>query len=551
MKKIILSLFVPLCIGLSLPVSAQQDTTLAKPKLAVLLVIDQMMPEFLSRFDKFYTGGFRRINDNAFVFDSGAHDHACTETGPGHATIGTGRHPSKNGIIANEWYDRKLDRSMYCVEDSATTLTGLPDQKGYSPRNIATDGLGDWLKKANPASKVISLSLKDRSAVGMGGQHPDAAVWWNRNDGNFVSSTYYDSILPAWVTAFNERRVFDSLRNKTWEKILPDSCYDLSTFDSFPGESNGPDLLNNFPHELTWDSANTKPFTRTYLYVSPFADEALLNLSKDAITVEQLGTDSIPDLLALSLSSSDAIGHTYGPNSQEIQDYYIRIDRKLGEFFSFLDSTVGAQSYVVALSADHGVLPLPEYLDMFGIPSERILTKTMDSDLEQIITRMESEGLGKKDWIKGNPQEVYLVADSGTTDSVKTAVINRLQNELKLLPYVADAYTRAQMMTKMQSPDPFLTYYRNSFFPARFADLIVRYKENNLMFASQYGTTHGTPYWYDRHVPLLFFGAGVTKGNNPKPARTVDISVTIAAMLKIKTPKDVDGESLLSAIHHQ
>jgi predicted AlkP superfamily pyrophosphatase or phosphodiesterase len=345
--------------------------------------------------------------------------------------------------------------------------------------------------------------------------------------------------------------VFDSLRNKTWEKILPDSCYDLSTFDSFPGENNGPDVLNSFPHELKWDSANTKLFTRTYLYVSPFADEELLNLSQEAVTVEQLGKDNIPDLLAISLSSSDAIGHTFGPNSQEIQDYYIRMDRKLGEWFAFLDSTVGTQSYVVALSSDHGVLPLPEYLDMFGIPSERILAKTMESDLEQITTRMESEGIGKKDWVKGNPQEIYLVPDTAISDSLKNTTITRLQNEIRLMPYVADAYTRKQLTAKADTTDPYLIYYRNSFFPARFADLIVRYKENNLMFASQYGTTHGTPYWYDRHVPILFYGTNIAHGRSSHYARTVDIAATIADILKIAAPKNADGESLIPEIHHQ
>lgn len=536
-----------LCLiaALSTPVFAQQDSASARPKLVVLLVVDQMLPEFLTRFDKYYTGGLRRLNDHALQFDSATHDHACTETGPGHATIGTGRHPAKNGIIANEWYDRTRDRTIYCVEDSSTTLIGLPDEKGCSPRNIATDGLGDWLKRANPASKVISLSLKDRSAVGLGGQHPDAAVWWNRNDGNFISSTYYGNVLPSWVSTFNERKVFDSLRNKTWEKVLPDSAYDLSTFDSFPGENNGPDLQNYFPHELRWDSTKTKSFTRTFLYVSPFADEELLNLTKDAITAEQLGADTIPDLLALSLSSSDAIGHVFGPNSQEIQDYYIRIDRKLGEFFAFLDSTVGAESYLVALSADHGVLPLPEYFEMFGTPSERILSKTMESDLEQITKRMESEGIGKAVWIKGNPQEIYLVPDTTISDSLKSAVISRLQKEIQFLPYVVDTYTRKQIASTGKSVDPFLQYYRNSFSPARFADLIARYTENNLMFASQYGTSHGTPYWYDRHVPLLLYGAGITCKVSTETAYTVDIATTIAAILGIATPKDVDGGNLL------
>lgn len=543
MKKLLFSiLLLPLVAGLSCaPGTAKEQP---RPKLAVVIVVDQMRPDFLTRFNAYYTGGFRRLIDHGLVFDSATHDHSATETGPGHATIGTGRTPAHNGIVGNDWYDRKLKQTLYCVEDSTSPILGSSEKGGISPANLLVDGMGDWLKRTYPTSKVYSLSVKDRSAVGLGGKHPDCAVWWNTWTGEFVTSSYYAKELPAWVRSFNERHVFDSLKNREWTPAFPDSFYDASTADDFPGEVKDARYTSTFPHVLPWDSTTPKTFYGTYLYYSPLVDNEVLNLAMHLIETEQLGADSTPDLLCIGISQTDVVGHRWGPNSREIEDTYLRLDRKLGEFFAFLDRTIGDSNYVIALSSDHGVLPLPEYLQSIGVDSKRIPSDTVKADYRRITGESMKEGLADTAWFKGWAGDIYLENDQLDPEE-RTKILDEFREELLKLPYVAACYKQSDLLAGT-SIDAFTNYYHNDVYPERSPDLLVRYRENMLVGIGAAGTTHGSPYWYDRHVPIIFMSKYIKSGTVYRPVRTVDIAPTVAVQLHTTAPDDIDGVNLLT-----
>ncbi len=523
-------------------------TTPSQPRLAVVIVVDQMRPDYLNRFDRFYTGGFRRLLDSGAVFLNAYHDHAATETAVGHSTISTGCLPSRHGIIGNDYYDRVEKKNVYAVLDTLSPLIGESAGKGVSPHRMLAPTLGEYLKRMSPESRNYSMAIKDRSAICMAGKQADGVYWFNRQTANYITSAYYDSSYPLWVDSFNAAKQVDTYFLKSWEKLLADSVYALSREDAFSFENDG--IYTTFPHTFTEFSKH--PDKRYYdeLYATPFADEVTISLAKAAVHYEKLGSDSIPDLLWISCSAADAAGHTYGPFSQEMQDFYVRLDTYLGSLFSYLDSVVGADKYVVALSSDHGALPIPEELKRQGVNAGRIHPDLIKADMLHIGDSLVAEHLANANPFLTTGSEIVLDSTAKLfTDMSVPEFQDLVASRLKQLPYVAAIYTRFQLSRDIpQEVDPYWQRFHNCFHPDRGPDLFVRFKQNYIVSRDSTGTTHGSAYDYDCMVPIVFFGPGVLSGLFKDRIRTIDIAPTLAALLRIPIQGKFDGSAVKAAL---
>ena len=376
------------------------------PRLAIVIVVDQMRADYFQRFAGYFSGGLARLQKDGAVFLNTHHRHADTETAPGHATLSTGSFPAHHGIISNNWFDASAGKSIYAVADSQVHIFDSNNGEGRSPHLLMRPALGDWLKKQHAGAKVISVSRKDRSAILLGGQKPDGAYWFNFQNGGFTSSTYYFEKLPAWVAEWNSQHLAGAYRGKVWEKIRPPDEYLASSEDLFDGEEGG--LQSAFPHAFSGDTTKTSDEYYHWFAETPFADELTLAFAETAMRVEQLGSDEIPDLLCIGLSSTDAVGHGYGPQSQEMQDNLMRLDQKLGEFLAKVDQHVGLQNCVIGLSSDHGVLPLPEELRRRGYESARIPVEEVFAEVSGILTEMSQELGMRRPLLRNYFQAFYL-----------------------------------------------------------------------------------------------------------------------------------------------
>jgi len=333
------------------------------PRLILLISVDQMRYDYLTRFAPLYKGGFKTLLDRGAIFSNALYRHASSETGPGHSVLLSGRHPSHSGIIANTWYDPYLRKTVNVVDDSAVDAVGGKG-RGASPANFNGFTVGDKVKQKWPESKVVGISFKDRAAILPAGPRADAAYWFENDCGCFITSTYYVRQPPPWLVKFNERHVADSFFKSPWTRLLPDESIYLkySSEDDFPGEWDLKDTT--FPHAF-----RGKPGELAYydtLRRTPFADEVLLQAALLAMDSHDLGMDSNPDIFTVGFSASDVVGHTYGPFSQESMDTYLRLDAVLDKLLKHVDARVGLNNTLVILSADHGALPLVEWLQKQG-----------------------------------------------------------------------------------------------------------------------------------------------------------------------------------------
>ena len=515
------------------------------PKLVVVISVDQMRPDYLVRFGSFFTNGFGRLTQNGTLFTQAYHDHGITSTAPGHATIVTGVYPNRSGIVSNDWWDRNLHRPMYAVEDLDTRIVGSPNSPGRSPANLWRETVGDWLKQQSPRSKVYSVALKDRAAILMGGHNPDGTYWFDVETGWFVTSTHYRRSLPRWVRRFNRDGQADSYFDDGWERLLTEDMYGLSREDSFPSENDGMDIT--FPHQFRTYSDKPDPIYYDELIRTPFGDELAISFVKELIDHEDLGEDSTVDLLFLGASAADYVGHRYGPYSQELQDYYMRFDIMLGGLLDFLDEKVGAGSYNVVLTSDHGMLPMPEELERRGVDAKRIDELATQELIIPPLARALSELA-----IDAPPKLALLYGlavdfPEGTVADEKLRELRRMvARSLRDSELIADAYAYDDVVS--DSDDRYRQMHWRSFHPDRASDIIIRYKRHYLRSSEPGGTNHESPYEYDRNVPLLFWGPGITGTWFDRPVRTVDIAPTVAALLGIEPPDDLDGEVLVEVI---
>jgi predicted AlkP superfamily pyrophosphatase or phosphodiesterase len=513
-----------------------------RPKLVVGIVVDQMRTDYLYRYwQKFSTGGFRRLANDGFFCRNNHYNYVPTYTGPGHACVYTGSTPAHNGIVANDWHDRKGDRNMYCAQDTSVRTVGSPSKKlgQMSPRNLLSTTITDELKIATIGqSKVVGIALKDRGAILPAGHAADAAYWFDDKVGAWVTSTFYMPELPEWVTQYNKTVRPDTYLAKPWETLFPLQTYVESAADDSPYES----ILKGekrpiFPHDL--------PKLQTELGVqilkqTPFGNTYTADFAKAAILNYELGKDDITDFLCLSFSSTDYVGHAYGPQSVEVEDTYLRLDRDLESFLSYLDKNVGKNNYTLFLTADHGAAQNPNYLKEQQVAAGVLNIDTLKKDLKKFLLATYSDSLLMQE-INLN---VYL-------DDVKIAnkkldkkqVCDAVAEWLRNREGIAEAYTRYDIQAAT-SPAGYLEKIKRGYMASRSGDIIYVLHPAWGDWGNK-GTSHGTGYTYDTHVPLLFYGKNIPKGNTNEETHTTDIAATLALLLNLQAPNACVGKGII------
>lgn len=521
----------------------------ARPKLVVLVVVDQMRFDYFERLGPQWNGGFARLRDEGRVFSSAYHEHALTETAPGHATISTGNDPARHGIVANRWYDRATKRKVNAVDDPQVEILGHPDATGVSAATLLRPGIGDQLQAEHPDAVVISMAVKDRAAILLGAKHPDAAIWYDDSFGGFTTSTYYGDARPAWVDAYNGKDRAQALYgDHGWTLSRPEDSYAGSrrvtdpTLVSTYGEYA---LTKEFPHVIASANPDSDPAgagagaePRNVIRDTPFADQMTLELAREAIAAEHMGADEVPDLLLIGLSGGDYAGHRYGPNSAEMQDYYLRTDAALGAFIEDLDANLGANEYVLILTADHGVVPMPEYSGIPGagrFESKQHVPALLEKALE---LRHTDPPMDPPELALSHGVDLSFAAEVSEAD--RAALRSSLAALIRAEPLIADVWTRDEL-AGTDNRNEFADAWRRSFHPERSSDLLLQYAPGVVSYPE--GTGHGTPYEYDQHVPLIIRGQGWS-GVGSERVATVDIAPTIAAIIGIAAADGVDGQAL-------
>lgn len=539
------------------PPSSDQPRPAETPRLVVVVFFDQLCADYLTRWDSLFgDGGFHRLEKEGAWFQNCHYPYSDTVTAAGHASVATGCSPRTHGIIGNSWYDRAAGDSVYCVSSERyqsvpPTSVGVETEskkkkaKGVSPERLLAPTLGDALKAANDGKgRVVSLSLKDRSAVLPGGKRPDACYWLNAANGLFVTSTYYRDAVHPWVRDFNRSHAIDAWMGKSWTRWRGQLDYEKY---SGPDDAAGEGALlfsRTFPHALGGGLLNVKAAYYTAFYNSPFGNDVLLALARQAIEAEQLGQRDRTDLLCLSFSSNDPIGHCWGPDSQEVLDVTLRSDVIVKELLSVLDRRVGKDGYVLMLTADHGVCPLPEASRRRGVEAARI----NPSDL----IRRGSAFLGEKfhipetdnRWVEAEATSwLYLNRALLQRHHLKQAdVEEELAGWLRKQPGIHSVYTRSQLLAGVPQDDAVGQSVLRSFYPERSGDVRILEKPYYLLTTSLTGTNHGTPHDYDTHVPLLVYGAGIRAGVRHEAVTPQVAAVIAAKALGIEPPAQADTE---------
>lgn len=507
-----------------------------QPKLVVGIVVDQMRHEYLQRFkSKYASDGFNRILNEGFEARNNHFDYIPTYTAPGHASVYTGTTPRYHGIIGNDWYSKVLGRSVYCVGDTlANHIGGSAKAGNISPRNLITNTITDELKlSTNFRSKVVGISIKDRGAVLPAGHTPDGAYWYDSRTGEFMTSDFYKTEMPEWMVDFNQKKLVDQYLSQKWETLLPIKEYVESTPDNSPYERGfkGKETPT-FPYDLSSLRTQNSPYG--LINSTPFSNSLLVDLAKAAITGEDLGKDEITDFLAVSFSSPDYIGHNFGPNSVELEDTYLRLDRNLADLMSYLDEQIGKGNYLLFLTADHGVVANPQFLMDHQLPGGYI---NGDEAQAQIARALMSQ-YGKADFISNfSNDQIFLnhraIKSAGFT---VPEVARYLTESVMEIPAVADAVS-AYEINSLDSSDPMSKLLRNGYNRKLSGDVLLLMKPGYLYDSyGNKGSSHGTGYTYDTHVPLLFYGSGIKRGFTVEKTCITDIAPTLAALLNISMP---------------
>jgi predicted AlkP superfamily pyrophosphatase or phosphodiesterase len=514
-------------------------SNISQPKLVVGIVVDQMRWDFLYRYSARYSAnGFKRLLREGFTCENAFIPYTPTVTAAGHTSIYTGSVPAINGIVGNNWWNKAEQRSVYCSEDKSVKTVGGPDGGNgkQSPKNMLVTTIGDEIRLANNfRSKVIGVALKDRGSILPAGHSATAAYWYDVNSGNWITSTYYMTELPKWAADFNAKKIVDKYYEGGWNTIYPINTYIQSTADEKDYE-NKP-----FGREQTKFPYNLKQFAgKTYSYIAstPFGNSMTFDMAKAALDNEQLGKGTATDMLCVSFSSPDYVGHSFGPNSIEIEDTYLRLDKDLGDFLSYLDTKVGKGQYTVFLSADHGVAHVPAFMKENKLPggvfNETDALKQLNSLLK------EKFGIDKLIVSMVNYQ-VHLnhtAIDSAKSDegAINKTIINFLQKQ----EAIAQAFEINEIM-ETPLPTKIKDMLVNGFYPSRSGDIQIILK-SGYIDGGKTGTTHGLWAPYDSHIPMVFYGWGVKHGHTNKETYMTDIAPTIAALLHIQMPSGCVGQ---------
>lgn len=534
MKKTVFLLVMVVFAQLAKAQTKTNAPTLSKPKLVVGIVIDQMRWDYLYRFQPLFkaNGGFKRMMGEGFSCDNTMIPYAPTVTACGHTCVYTGSVPAIHGIAGNAWWDNQLNRVVYCSEDKSVKTVGSNTDAGQmSPKNMLTTSICDELRiSSNFKSKVIGVALKDRGSILPAGHSANGAYWYDSKTGNFITSSFYMNALPAWVNQFNNRKLVDSLYALGWKTGLSKETFaDYATDDvkSYEGKPFGKDAIA-FPYDLS--AFIGKDYSK--IATTPQGNSLTAEMAKAAVIAEQLGKGTATDFLALSFSSTDYIGHSFGPNSWEQVDDYVKLDDELGKLLSFLDAQVGKNQYTVFLTADHAVAHVPGFMKEHKLPGGNFDDNTARKEMNDMIK--------EKYGISGAVESLFnyqVTLNHNKLDSAKADINTIKQQIIQLLlkkEAVANAFETSKIMAT-SIPQVQREMFANGYYPNRGGDIQFVLK-SGYMEGGTTGTTHGLWAPYDAHIPLLFYGWGIKKGNSHREVYMTDIAPTVAALLKIQMP---------------
>ncbi|HEV1285651.1 MAG TPA: alkaline phosphatase family protein [Bryobacteraceae bacterium] len=500
MRNWILALFI------ALPLAAQNNAAKPQtPKLVVAIVIDQFRYDYLTRFHSEYTGGFKRFFEHGAVFTNAHFEHVPTVTAVGHSTFLSGATPAMSGIIGNEWWDRASKKRVTSVSDEETKLLGSTGE-GASPNRLLQSTVGDEMKISGRGGKVVGVSIKDRAAILPSGHMADGAYWFDGKTGNFVSSTFYFASLPEWVSQFNASRPADKYAGQTWMGKTMAAMPDAKFYAA--------------------------------LDATPYGNELILQFAEKAIVAEKLGMGSKTDLLTVSFSANDYVGHALGAESEESHDMALRVDKLVGELIRTAEAQAGVGRVLAVLTADHGVAPVPETNQKRKMPGGRFDEKAELDAVEKALTAR--FGALKDKWIAYSGEGSLFFTDPNLRD---IAEVERVAADtIRALPHVFRVYTRTQLMNGAILEDAVGVRMRNGFNQARSGNVIVML--DPYWMVSRSGTTHGAPFDYDTHVPMMFLGPQVRAGRYNSNVMVNDIAPTLATMLDVETPSGSVGRVL-------
>lgn len=517
-----------------------------KPKLIVGIVIDQMCYEYLYRYqDKFSQEGFVLMMNNGTNCRNANYNYVPTFTGPGHASVYTGTTPSNHGIVGNEWYDRNSGKVINCVEDSTVQTIGSASDEGQcSPLNLKANTITDQLKLTYPDAKVISMSIKNRGAILPGGHLSDGSYWFDYATGQFITSSFFETELPSWVKEFNDQKLADKYMKEKWDLLLKSSEYTASGPDNSPYEH----LLKGktsptFPYNLKEmaPDGDYSLFTHT-----PFANTLLADFAIRAITAENLGTDVQTDMLCISFSSTDILGHAMGPYSVEIEDMYLRLDLEIKKLIKELEATVGKDQFTIFLTADHAVVPVPQYLKDNKLPGGYFFLSENMVNLEKKLTEKYGDDL----ILEQENLNIYLDHDKIKSKNLDLKEVEQfVAFEVHNWVGVKRVFTSTQLYTT-GSDDEWKDMVRKGFHHSESGDVLFILEPGYLPKSvdsekARKGTSHGSAFGYDTHVPLLWYGAGIPKQEIFRTIEITDISATLVHILNLQNPNAMTGEPIV------
>jgi arylsulfatase A-like enzyme len=494
-------------------VASAQTAIPPRPKLVLLIAADQFRYDYLPRFKDQYNSGLRMLMERGADFVNAHLEHYPTVTAIGHATMGTGATPKLSGIIGNDWYDRPSGKQVTSVSDPNSKLLGGAPGEASSPHRLLVSTVGDELKRTGAASKVIGMSLKDRSAILPAGRRADGAYWFDVKTGDFVSSTWYFPQLPEWVQRWNKETPTHKFLGQSWveNRRLPDQ----------PG-----------------------PGLYAATYNSPLGNVLLEQFAVRAIEAEKLGQRGVTDFLSLSYSSNDAIGHAYGPDSPEVRAVSIVTDQSIGRLLQAVDKMVGLSNTLVVFTSDHGVAPLPETLIAERMPGGRLTNPQFFAPVQQALEQAYGAGQWLLSTAGSSPYFNHQLMMERKVDPAEAARV--AARALYRQEHVARVYTREQLLAGYAAADRFDERVIRSHHPQRSGDLEVLL--DPFWIRSRSGTTHGTPYHYDSHIPLILMGPGIKPGQYVGEVALNDLAPTLTTLLDIETPSGSVGRALVEAM---
>lgn len=506
----------------------------SKKKLLVFIVVDQFAYDYLERFKPELSGGLKWLLDRGINFSETRHEHALTATCSGHATLSTGQHPAKHGIIGNSWFDRLKMKDIYCVEDPLFN---------HSPRLMQSSAIGDWIKEKSRRAKVYAVSGKDRAAITLGGHKADAAFWLDRSSGKMISSDYYKNNNPDWVNHFNQNFPLSRFFGVLW-KPLPVDTADIEKMNIT--ELDQGVFADRFPHAFGTKSTTANSSFHKDIYASPYADEQLLEFTKALVGNEKLGRDRYLDLLAISFSVLDLVGHHYGPNSREVLDVVLRLDQILMQLFDFLDDEVGLDNIIISFSSDHGVQPYPEYLHTTGKASHREAAIDVSCFQKAVNELNRNFGVSKLFVANG-----YLDWQKVKDLKLKFKEIDAaFAKNLESCAHFKKLWTFRELLQQQNySTEKNIAghLYLNNFYAERSPDYIAQYSEKYLSTHIR-GTTHDSLYDYNRHVPFIVVIPDKKPLRVEEAIATIDIAPSLATLLEVDGPDNLAGIDRLSSV---